>query len=563
MNLLPGVSPPPARRSGEPETASPATRLRQLAIYVVALSTVVCSCGKKGPPLVPYPTVPRPVADLNARRMGSDVYLRFTIPRANVDGRQPADIQRVDVYGMTARQATADEILEYGTLIAQVPVRKPPPPPEPVDEGEPLPSEPPSGPGLDQGSTAIVIDSLTPDRFLPVVTEAEEERLKRLADLPGPPKGPLLSPAPGEGLARRWYVTVGINHRGRKGPPSARTPVLLIDPPPPPAAPTVTYTADAFTVTWVVPSGAREIAQEPVAVPLGTVPGAGSAGVPDGAVRGLTPPTQSETDSPMGSSAPAQAMPADHPPPPAPAAAPNPAPADEPSPDTNANAASSSALPRSGGTLVGETAAGSSEPGVLPARPLFMAFPASVYNVYDVSPREPSTTSEEPAAEASEATGQIEQPITPVPLNSQPIPGVTFTDRRMAFGSRRCYSVRTMNIFGPVRIESEASEPTCVEPSDTFPPTAPRGLAAVGTEGAINLIWEANSEADLDGYLVLRGEAPGATLQALFGTPIKETTYRDTSTKPGVQYVYAIVAVDRSKPANVSQQSNRVEEAAR
>ena len=45
--------------------------------------------------------------------------------------------------------------------------------------------------------------------------------------------------------------------------------------------------------------------------------------------------------------------------------------------------------------------------------------------------------------------------------------------------------------------------------------------------GSINLIWDANTEADLGGYLVLRGEAPGDTLQPLTPEPIKETRYQD------------------------------------
>jgi hypothetical protein len=61
----------------------------------------------------------------------------------------------------------------------------------------------------------------------------------------------------------------------------------------------------------------------------------------------------------------------------------------------------------------------------------------------------------------------------------------------------------------------------------------------------------------------LRGEAPGDTLQAITPKPLEATTYRDTSVTPGVRYVYAIVAVDRSTPPNVSGQSRRVEETAR
>jgi hypothetical protein len=79
----------------------------------------------------------------------------------------------------------------------------------------------------------------------------------------------------------------------------------------------------------------------------------------------------------------------------------------------------------------------------------------------------------------------------------------------------------------------------------------------------INLIWEANSEPDLAGYLVLRGDAPGDTLQAITKEPVTTNTFRDETVTPGNRYVYAIVAVDRAVPQNVSPQSNRVEETAR
>ena len=85
----------------------------------------------------------------------------------------------------------------------------------------------------------------------------------------------------------------------------------------------------------------------------------------------------------------------------------------------------------------------------------------------------------------------------------------------------------------------------------------------MASEGAISLIWDSNTEADLAGYIVLRGRAGGATLQPLTQQPITETTFRDTTVRAGTRYVYAVVAVDKATPANVSAQSNRVEETAR
>lgn len=149
------------------------------------------------------------------------------------------------------------------------------------------------------------------------------------------------------------------------------------------------------------------------------------------------------------------------------------------------------------------------------------------------------------------------------PVNPSPLSAPTFTRPGVEYGKEECFVVRTVEQLGAAQVESLASAAQCVTPEDRFAPAAPKGLVAVASAGAINLIWEANTDADLGGYLVLRGEAPGDTLQPVTTTPIQETTYRDTTVTPGVRYVYAIVAVDRATPRNVSAQSPRVEETAR
>jgi hypothetical protein len=148
------------------------------------------------------------------------------------------------------------------------------------------------------------------------------------------------------------------------------------------------------------------------------------------------------------------------------------------------------------------------------------------------------------------------------PLNTAPLKSPPYTDARLAFGVERCYVVRALAAIEGGVVESDSSAQACVTPRDTFPPAAPTGLTVVGGQGVISLIWDANAEPDLGGYLILRGEAPGETLTALTPAPIRETTYRDERVKPGVRYVYAVVAVDTATPPNVSPQA-RVEETAR
>jgi hypothetical protein len=147
------------------------------------------------------------------------------------------------------------------------------------------------------------------------------------------------------------------------------------------------------------------------------------------------------------------------------------------------------------------------------------------------------------------------------PLNESPLKEPKFEDHRLEFGKARCYTVTAVEIVQERRIESVMSDPACVTPVDSFAPPAPTGVAAVAGPGAMSLIWDPVSTPDLAGYVVLRGEAPGDTLQALTPEPIKETTFRDANVTAGTRYVYAVVAVDTAK--NMSVQSARVEETAR
>jgi hypothetical protein len=149
------------------------------------------------------------------------------------------------------------------------------------------------------------------------------------------------------------------------------------------------------------------------------------------------------------------------------------------------------------------------------------------------------------------------------PINSAPVSASQYERQGVEFGTEECFAVRAVRKVGNVDTESDLSEPACITPRDTYPPKAPQHLAAVAATGVVSLSWDANSEPDLAGYLVLRGEAPGDTLQPLTPAPITATNYEDKTVTPGVRYAYAIVAVDKAAPPNRSAESARVEETAR
>ena len=169
----------------------------------------------------------------------------------------------------------------------------------------------------------------------------------------------------------------------------------------------------------------------------------------------------------------------------------------------------------------------------LPSRSFGPLYPDVSYNLYDAD------------------THQL--------LNDKPIRENGYEDTRMTWGTNRCYLVRAVEFVAKLPIESEATGPVCEMLVDRFPPAAPKGVNAVATEGAINLIWDPNSEADLAGYYVLRaiGDEP---LQRITPEPVTEASFFD-NVQRGLRFTYAVQAVD--KAGNVSPTSERVEESAR
>jgi hypothetical protein len=130
----------------------------------------------------------------------------------------------------------------------------------------------------------------------------------------------------------------------------------------------------------------------------------------------------------------------------------------------------------------------------------------------------------------------------------------------MTWGETRCYVVVAAEKIEGTTIESEPSPAACETLTDTFAPAAPKELKAISSEGAINLIWDPNTERDLGGYLVFRGVDPAETLQQITETPVVEPSFRD-AVQAGVAFVYAVKAVD--KAGNQSGFSPRVVETAR
>ena len=405
------------------------------------------------------------------RRTGDSVEITFTVPSSNNDGTTPADISRVDVYAYTALSPWDVLDPRRMTLVASVPVRKPPEPESPKqkdkekqkekEQEKNAPPRPPE-PGEEPGAVVTVVETLTPEMRTPLAPDKKpaariQPEPPSWFDTPRIPPlvGPLPQPEP-----QRFYVAYGVSRGGSRGGATSKRPaVSFAAPPPAPDAPELQTTERGVVVTWAIPAGLRLPYQEPA--------------------EGKT---LSATFKGMESAA------------------------------------------------------------------------SPAYLVYLVPEVAPAPGKEAPAPTAAKG---------PVRLTDKPVTALSWTDEGIRFGVERCYEVRTVSVKDTATVESVPSPAACVTPTDVFPPPAPAGLAAVAGEGAISLIWEGVDAPDLAGYVVLRGAAPDGTLAPLFEAPLVETTYRDTTAKPGVRYVYAVVAIDRAASPNRSALSNRVEETAR
>jgi len=351
-------------------------------VCVLLAAAATCACGKKGPPLPPLNRLPVAPGDFVAARHGATTEVRLVVPGANTDGSKPADLVHVDVYALSSADSVTDEeVIRRGRRVGMLQIKPPLDPDEDPDAPRPE-SEKEKG-LLDQGAPAQVTESI-PD-------------------------------ADGDGI--RYYVSVGINKRGRRGPVSRRSAVPLGPAPEALPAPQISYDEKAVTISW-----------------------------PDAAA------------------------------------------------DT----------------------------------------PGAAVEVYDAT------------------TGKR--------LSDKAVLEPSFADQRtIAWGAERCYVIGRLAEIDRLPVESEPSEKTCVTLKDTFPPAAPTGVTAVAAEGSVNLIWNANAEKDLAGYLVLRGSG-GEQPKAITPNPIQETTFRDV-VPSGTRATYAIQAVD--KAGNISAMSEVTEETAR
>jgi hypothetical protein len=258
-----------------------------LSAIVASMLPFAAACGKKGPPLAPLRPAPAAVSEIGANRLGETVQVQFTLPSANGDGSQPADLAYVDVYAVTGKPqgplGRALTLREIETLLTRVGHIEVQPPPVEDEDGE-SPQDAQAGgakpdaaaatpaapvdPRPAQGAVVRVEETLTEALRTSVFEHPDAAKVAKLRAAVGDDVDEAPVPSTeGTGRTLLWpqpvaqvernYIVIPYSTREVAGPPSAALAVPLGPAPPAPPAPTVTHDASSFTVTWTIPPGVQ------------------------------------------------------------------------------------------------------------------------------------------------------------------------------------------------------------------------------------------------------------------------------------------------------------------
>ncbi len=118
-----------------------------------------------------------------------------------------------------------------------------------------------------------------------------------------------------------------------------------------------------------------------------------------------------------------------------------------------------------------------------------------------------------------------------------------YSDLEFRFGEVQSYRVQTMSRNADPLILSPFSKTLRIIPRDEFPPATPQNITAFVLEGRVQIFWDENKEADLEGYFLYSGTEVNRLQRS--SSSITINRYVDESVVPGQSYYYQLSAVDQ------------------
>jgi hypothetical protein len=279
-------------------------------------------------------------------------------------------------------------------------------------------------------------------------------------------------------------------------------------PAPVPETPTgleVTNVATGVELRWTNPPGAEPW---PSPSPIPRLPGAVPGTSPLGTAAGVPTPLPPTTP-----------MPAQTPPAPTPIPAPTPTPTPQPTPTPPAD-------PTAGASPAASPASPLA-PGTLPSSPVV---PAA------------TVPSGAPLPSPTPPTGIRIFRTDGVPrLAREPIQASAWTDLSPKAGEKPCYSIRYATSFSPM-VESQPTEPVCVDVKDIVAPDAPPRLVGDIGDSFVELTWTASPSTDVTAYRLYLALDDG-TRKLVLETPGTIVRARDNDMTRGPRS-YVVIALD-------------------
>ena len=118
-----------------------------------------------------------------------------------------------------------------------------------------------------------------------------------------------------------------------------------------------------------------------------------------------------------------------------------------------------------------------------------------------------------------------------------------YSDLEFRFGEVHSYRVQSISRDADPLILSPFSNTLRIVPLDEFPPATPQNITAFVLEGKVQVLWDENVEADLEGYFLYSGTNVNRLKRS--SSSITINRYVDVSVVPGQTYYYQISAVDQ------------------
>ncbi len=140
-------------------------------------------------------------------------------------------------------------------------------------------------------------------------------------------------------------------------------------------------------------------------------------------------------------------------------------------------------------------------------------------------------------------------------LLGEPVAVTQYIDHQVSNGTKYFYTIQSKMVLDNELVSGTTSKQVSAVPADLTPPAVPTGVTVVRTEVGTKIFWDKNPASDIGGYRIYRRPASSDSFELLGQVEPVYTLFIDKKAEAGVNYYYAVTAIDQAKPPNESKKS--------